>query len=123
MLNNAVAPHFGQLSEIAHRAAVEWAILGNLEESDLDDTRILYAAAYTLIRIGNTVAQHSRQLEQAYPEYRWVLWVNLRNQLAHELGAVNAAGIWRALSQWLPELLAAINGEPPEAPARRGLPT
>lgn len=122
MLSDAVEPYAGWLSEIARRATAEWAILGTLEEADLADSRILYAAAYTLIRIGNTVAQHSRRLERAYPEYRWVLWVNLRNELAHELGAVNAASIWRALSQWLPELLAAINGEPPAAPARRALP-
>ena len=62
MLNNAVEPHAGWLSEIARRAAAEWAILGALDESDLADARILYAAAYTLIRSCNTVVQHSRRL-------------------------------------------------------------
>ena len=115
MLNNAVAPHAGWLSEIAQRAVSEWAILGRPEESDLSNDRMLYAAAYALIRIGNTVAQHSRQLERIYPAYQWVIWVDLRNELPHELEEVNVARVWQAVSQWLPELLAAINGETPGA--------
>lgn len=119
MLSNAVEPHAGWLSEIAQRAVSEWAILGRPEETDLSDDRVLYAAAYALIRVGNTVAQHSRRLERIYPDYRWLIWVDLRNELAHELEEVNVARVWQALSQWLPELLAAINGETPEAPGRR----
>lgn len=120
MLNNAGAPYARQLSEIAERASAEWAILGSIAERDLTDRRVQYIAAYVLIRIGNTVAQHSRQLEQIYPGYRWVLWVELRNNLAHELRDVDVGRVWQAVSQWLPELLAAINGEPPDAPGRRG---
>lgn len=122
MLSNAVAPHAGWLSEIAQRAVSEWAILGSPEETDLGNDRALYAAAYVLIRIGNTVAQHSRQLERSHPGYRWLIWVDLRNEQAHELEEVNVARVWQAVSQWLPELLEAINGEPPVAPARRALP-
>lgn len=121
MLSDAVEPHAVWLSEIAQRAASEWAILGSPEERDLSNDRVLYAAAYALIRVGNTVAQHSRQLERIYPDYRWLIWVDLRNELAHELEEVNIARVWQGVSQWLPELLAVINGEPPEAPARRGM--
>ena len=120
MLNNAEAPYSRQLSEIAERAIAEWSIVGSISERDLADRRVQYIAAYVLIRVGNTVAQHSRQLERIYPDYRWTFWVDLRNNLAHELRDVDVGRVWRALSQWLPELLAAINGELPDAPSRRG---
>ncbi len=120
MLNNAVEPHAEALDEIALRAASEWEILGSPEESDFADARILYVASYALIRIGNTVAKHSRRLERAYPGYGWVVWVDLRNELAHELRVINRPKVWQAVSEWLPELLEAITGEQPVPPARRG---
>ncbi len=111
MLNNAAEPHAGQLSAIVERAAAELTVLGSLEESDLADTRVLYIATYALIRIGNTIAKHSRQLELAYPEYRWVFWVDLRNELAHE-EVINVARVWHTLSQGLPNLIQSITGQP-----------
>ena len=120
MLTNAVEPHAEPLDEIALRAASEWEILGSPEESDFTDDRILYVASYALIRIGNTIAQHSRRLERVYPGYGWVVWVDLRNELAHELGDIDQAKVWQAVSEWLPELLEAITGEQPAPPARRG---
>ena len=119
MLNNAAEPHARQLNEIVERAETERAILGGIAESDLADKRIQYIAAYVLIRIGNTVAQHSRRLERAYPDYRWVFWVDLRNNLAHELRNVDVRRVWGAVARELPDLIEAITGERPLPPARR----
>ena len=100
------------MHEIAGRATFERDVLGDIEETDLFETRTLYAAVYALIRIGNTVAQYSRLLEQGYPVYQWVYWVNLRNELAHELGNVDVRRVWQAIAVSIPELVGAITGEP-----------
>ena len=119
MLNSAVEPHSGQLNDILQRAIAERAILGNVAAADLAvSRRELYVAAYALIRIGNTVAQHSRQLELVYPGYSWVFWVDLRNELAHQLGDIDATEVWQAVSQRLPDLIEEITGERPPSPGR-----
>ena len=110
MLSNASGQHAAQLGEIVARAMFERNVLGDVAEFELTEPRTLYAAAYALIRIGNTVAQHSRTLEQAYPDYHWVYWVNLRNELAHELGNVNIQRVWQAVAVSIPELVSAIAG-------------
>ncbi len=113
MLNDPGSTHRTRLNEIAIRAILERNVLGDLSESDLSETRNLYATAYALIRIGNAVAKYSRSLEQAYAEFPWVYWVNLRNELAHELGNVNVQRVWLATTVSIPELIRAITGEPP----------
>ena len=122
MLNNAAEPHARQLNEIVERAETEREILGGIAESDLEDKRIQYIAAYVLIRIGNTVAQHSRRLERTDPDYKWVFWVDLRNNLAHELRNVDVRRVWGAVARELPDLLESITGERPLPPARRATP-
>ncbi len=112
MLNNAAEPHAGQLADILGQAITEWAILGNPDELDFTDVRVLYTAAYALIRVGNAVAEHSRQLELVYPAYPWVFWVDLRNELAHEL-EISAEKIARTVSRGLPDFIQAIIGQPP----------
>ena len=114
MLSDARGPAEDRLNEIVQRATFERDVLGDLNETDLLETRTLYAAAYALIRIGNTVAQYSRALEQDYPVYQWVYWVNLRNELAHELGNVDVRRVWQAIVVSIPELVGAITGEPHE---------
>ena len=113
MLSDASGPAEARLNDIAGRATFERNVIGDLDETDLFETRTLYAAAYALIRIGNTVAQHSRGLEQDYPVYQWVHWVNLRNELAHELDNVDVRRVWQAVSVSIPELVGAITGQPP----------
>ena len=112
MLNDAPGPSEARLREIVGRATFERNVLGDINEIDLLETRTLYAAAYALIRVGNTVTQYSRALEQDYPEYQWVYWVNLRNELAHELGNVDVRRVWQAIVVSIPELIRTISGEP-----------
>ncbi len=102
MLNDALGPSEARLREIVGRATFERNVLGDINEIDLLETRTLYAAAYALIRVGNTVTQYSRVLEQDYPEYQWVYWVNLRNELAHELGNVDVRRVWQAIVVSIP---------------------
>ena len=114
MLNNAAAPFAGYLQFILERATGERAIINDISREEVIlDTRTLYVVTYALIRVGNAVARYSRQLEREYPEYRWVFWVDLRNEFAHELGNVNAEKAWQAVSLSLPELIQVITGEPP----------
>lgn len=110
MLNNAAEPHASQLANIPGQAITEWAILGNPDRLDFTDARVLYTAAYALIRVGNAVADHSRQLELVYPAYPWVFWVDLRNELAHER-EINARKIARTVTRGLPNLIQAVTGQ------------
>ena len=110
MLNDAAGPHASRLADILGRAITEWAILGNPDELDFTDARVLYTAAYALIRVGNAVAEHSRQLELVYPAYPWVFWVDLRNELANET-EINAGNIARTVTRGLPDLIYAITGQ------------
>ena len=115
MLSEADAPFDGFLQYILEQAEREWSIVRGFSFRELrNDQRLAYAAAYALIRVGNAVARHSRQLESAYPSYRWVFWVDLRNNLAHQLGVLRVDFIWDAISDSLPELIRTIAGEPYE---------
>ena len=113
MLNDAVAPFYGYLRSILEQAEAEWSIVREISLEELrNDGRMAYAAAYALVRVGNAIARYSRRLEIAYPNYRWVFWVDLRNNLAHQLSALRVDFIWEASSAGLPERIRAITGEP-----------
>lgn len=113
MLSDAVAPFDGFLRSILEQAEAEWSIVGEISFQELrDDQRAAYAAAYALIRVGNTIARYSRRLEIDYPNYSWVFWVDLRNNLAHQLSVLQAESIWESVSDDLPGLIQAITGEP-----------
>ena len=114
MLSNAGPPFDGFLRSILTRAAMEQEIVRGIGVRELrGDDRMAYAVAYALIRVGNSIAEHSRQLEVAYPGYHWVFWVDMRNRLAHRLGALDVNDLWEAASEYLPELIQSIAGEPP----------
>ena len=117
MLHNAGEPQASWLRTIADHAAEEWSLVRGLTEASLrQDTLVLYAASYALIRVGNVVAEHSRDLEIIYPNYNWVEWVRLRNNLAHQPNAsdpLDVEDVWTGVSQALPELLRAITGQTP----------
>lgn len=117
MLSNAGESHASWLRAIASQSAEEWPLVRGLTETSLrQNTLTLYAASYALIRVGNMVADHSRDLEIIYPDYAWVYWVDLRNRLAHQPNPttpLDAGEVWVAISQSLPELIQVITGEPP----------
>ena len=117
MLNNAGEPHASWLRTIASQAVEEWSLVRGLTEASLrQDTIMLYAASYALIRVGNVIADHSRDLEIIYPDYNWVDWVDLRNRLAHQPNPatpLDAGEVWATISQSLPELVRSITAQPP----------
>lgn len=114
MLSDAEPPFDWFLRSILTRATMEQEIVRGIGVRELHgDDRMAYAIAYALIRVGNAIAEHSRRLEVAYPGYHWVFWVDMRNRLAHQLGALDVNNLWEAISEYLPELVRAITGEPP----------
>ena len=113
MLSDAVAPFDGFLASVLGQAQAEWSVVQDISYQELqDDQRMAYAAAYALVRVGNAIARYSRRLEIAYPDYSWVSWVDLRNNLAHQLSVLQVDFVWEAISARLPELIRTITGEP-----------
>lgn len=117
MLNSAGEPQASWLRSIADQATAEWMLMRGVDEDALHrNVLALYAASYALIRVGNVVAEHSRDLEIIYPNCDWVDWVILRNSLAHQpdpAAPLNPREVWVAVSRSLPELVSAITGQPP----------
>lgn len=112
MLSDAVAPFDGFLESVLGQAQKERSVVRDIDYRELrDDQRAAYAAAYALIRVGNAIARYSRRLEIAYPDYSWVFWVDLRNNLAHQLSVLQVDSVWESISAHLPELIRAITGE------------
>ena len=114
MLNDANPTHAGQLRFVLAQAREEQRVTDSLGPDWRDDTAAFYAACHALTRVGNAIALRSRQLEQAYPNYPWVYWVDLRNQLAHSLltNEVHPGQVYMAIESSLPGLILAITGPP-----------
>lgn len=72
MLNDASSIHAPRLQFILEQARNEQRVTSRLRTSWREDSAAFYTACYALIRVGNAIALHSRQLEQMYPNYPWV---------------------------------------------------
>ena len=69
MLNNSGEPQASWLRAIAYQAVEEWSLVRGFTQASLrQDTLTLYAVDYALIRIGNVVAEHSRDPGDNLPQ-------------------------------------------------------
>lgn len=91
------------------------------------ERRMLYSAAYGLIRIGSVIDQNRAQLEQCAPDYPWQSWIDRRDNLAlrPDLAKLpDKAGvdeIARALTKEAPQLVRDITGAEPNVSSKVGL--
>ena len=114
MLNNANSDDANQLLTILQQARHELSIIDNLDAMAWrENATMFHVVCYSLIRVGNVVALYSRQLERVYPDYPWVYWVALRNQLAHShlANEFNPGDVYMAIESSLPGLIQAVTGQ------------
>ena len=114
MLNNAAEAQDAALSAVVNTVEETLFVLKELDPRTLPtERRMLYSAAYGLIKIGSAIERHCSQLERARPDYAWAWWVALRDQLAAEPERVSPDDIARAVTEHAPQLVRHVTGAEP----------
>lgn len=114
MLHQATPAQAAALRAVVEAIEEALFVLHELDPRTLPtERRMLYSAAYGLIRIGGTIEQHCSQLELISPESPWADWVDLRNRLAGKPGQVSVDEIARAVTEDAPQLARDITGAEP----------
>ncbi len=114
MLHEATPAQATALRAVVETIEEALFVLRELDRRTLPtERRMLYSAAYGLIRIGSVIEQHYAQLEPASPEYPWTDWIALRDRLAGKPGQVSVDEVARAITEDAPQLARDITGADP----------
>ena len=111
MLNNATNTQADALRAVVEAVEEALFVLRELYPRTLPtERRMIYSAAYGLIRIGSVIEQHRSQLEQTGPDYPWADWIDRRDNLVKRPDQVGVDEIARAVTEDAPQLVRDITG-------------
>lgn len=114
MLNNATHTQADALRAVVEAVEEALFVLRELYPRTLPtERRMIYSAAYGLIRIGSVIEQHRSQLEQTGPDYPWADWIYRRDNLVKRPDQVGVDEIARAVTEDAPQLVRDITGAEP----------
>ena len=115
MLNNATATQEAALQEVVETVEEVLFVLHELDPRTLPaERRMLYSAAYGLIRIGRVIERHRSQLEQVASGCPWQDWIDRSEDLAEHIDRVAVDEIARAVTEEAPQLVRDITGTEPK---------